>query len=71
MGLRRLVVPVPETLAKLATAPLRLLPSPPMTPQGVEFAVQDGVVDTTKVREVLDVHPVTLKEGLRRYMGRG
>lgn len=71
MGLRRLVVPVPVGLAKLGTAPLRLLPSPPMTPQGIEFAVQDGVVDTAKLREVLEVHPVALKEGLRRYMDPG
>jgi len=71
MGLRRLVVPVPTTLAKLATAPLELLPSPPMTPQGIEFAVQDGLVDLGLLREVLDVHPVTLREGLERYMSPG
>ena len=71
MGLRRLVVPVPKILAKLATAPLRLLPKPPMTPQGIEFAVQDGVVDLTLLRRVLDVHPVGLREGLERYMSPG
>lgn len=68
MGLRRLVVPVPASLAKLVTAPLRLLPSPPMTPQGIEFAIQDGLVDLELLREVLDVHPVGLREGLERYM---
>lgn len=68
MGKRRLIVPIPELLAKLGTAPLKLLPNPPMTPQGIEFAIQEGVVDTTLIEEVLDVHPVGLEEGLRRYL---
>ncbi|MDQ3751296.1 MAG: NAD(P)H-binding protein [Actinomycetota bacterium] len=71
MGLRRLVVPVPKALAKLATAPLTLLPNPPMTPQGIEFAVQDGVVDLELLRKVLDVKPVGLRQGLERYMSPG
>jgi NADH dehydrogenase len=69
MGKRRLIVPVPVALAKLGTAPLVLLPAPPMTPQGVEFAVQDGLVDTAALREVLGVDPVPLHEGLSRYLG--
>ncbi|MFN2488358.1 MAG: NAD(P)H-binding protein [Actinomycetota bacterium] len=67
---RRLVVPVPTALAKLGTAPLRLLPNPPMTPQGIEFAVQDGLVDTRELERVLDVHPVDLRTGLSRYLVR-
>ncbi len=42
LGKRRAVVPVPAVVAKAGTAPLRLLPSPPMTPQGIEFAIQDA-----------------------------
>ena len=68
LGKKRLIAPVPESLAKLGTAPLKLLPSPPMTPHGIEFAIQEGVVDTTLLRDVLDVHPVGLEEGLRRYL---
>lgn len=71
LGRRRLVVPVPTALAKLGTAPLKLLPNPPMTPQGIEFAVQDGVVDNTLLQEILDVHPVGLREGLGRYLPPG
>ena len=63
-GRRRLVVPVPATLAKIVTAPLTLLPNPPMTPQGIEFAVQDGIVDASELEEVTGVHPVGLREGL-------
>ena len=68
MGKRRAILPIPAALAKLATAPLTLLPKPPMTPQGVEFAVQDGLVDSSETEKVLDVHPVPLREGLSRYL---
>jgi uncharacterized protein YbjT (DUF2867 family) len=68
MGKRRAILPIPPTLAKLATAPLTLLPKPPMTPLGIDFAVQDGLVDVSDVEKVLDVHPVTLREGLSRYL---
>jgi uncharacterized protein YbjT (DUF2867 family) len=70
LGLRRLVVPVPALLAKAGTAPLALLPTPFMTPGGIDFAVQDGVVDTTDLRRILDIEPVGLREGLSRYMAR-
>ena len=69
MGKRRLVVPVPAPLVKLATAPLVLLPTPPMTPSGIDFAVQDGLVDTTDLEQVLEIHPVPMEEGLATYLG--
>lgn len=69
IGKRRLIVPIPTPLAKLGTAPLKLLPKPPMTPQGIDFAVQEGLVDVSLTEKILDVHPVTLEEGLRRYLG--
>ena len=68
IGKSRLIVPVPLPLAKLGTAPLKLLPSPPMTPHGIEFAAQEGVVDISLLEKVLDVHPVPLEEGLRSYL---
>ena len=70
MGKRRLVIPVPAPLVKLATAPLVLLPTPPMTPGGIEFAIQDGLVDATDLQKILDVHPVPMEEGLAMYLGR-
>jgi NADH dehydrogenase len=68
LGKRRLVVPVPVPLLKIATAPLVLLPKPPMSPSGIDFAVQDGLVDTTDLEKVLDLHPMSLREGLLRYL---
>lgn len=68
MGKRRPVIPIPTWLAKAGTAPLRLLPNPPMTPQGIEFATQSGIVDNRLVRERLGVEPIGLREGLARYL---
>jgi hypothetical protein len=39
-----------------------------MTPGGVDFAIQDGLVDTSSARAVLGVHPVSLRAGLTRYL---
>ncbi|MGI8774364.1 MAG: NAD(P)H-binding protein [Actinomycetota bacterium] len=68
LGKRRLVLPIPKLLAQAGTAPFVLLPKPPMTPFGIDFAMQDGVVDTRRAADVLGVEPVPLAEGLRRYM---
>ncbi|MGH2808764.1 MAG: NAD(P)H-binding protein [Actinomycetota bacterium] len=70
MGKKRLVVPVPAPLLKVATAPLLILPTPPMSPGGIDFAVQEGVVDTTEMERVLGVHPIGFREGISRYLGR-
>ena len=68
MAKKRFVVPVPALLMKLATAPLVLLPKPPLTPAAVDFATQDGVVDASSLEKILDIHPIGLREGLERYI---
>lgn len=68
MGKRRLVIPIPVPLVKLGVAPLVVLPKPPMTPQGIEFAVQDGLVDNTAVAEILGLQPRSLRGGLALYI---
>ena len=69
MRKRRALVPVPTALMRVATAPLTLLPRPPLTPGGVDFAVQDGLVDLTALRSVLRVEPLPLEAGLSSYLG--
>jgi uncharacterized protein YbjT (DUF2867 family) len=68
MNKKRLLLPIPVALAKLGTAPLKLLPRPLMTPLGIDFAVQNGLVDNSEMKAVLGVDPVQLAEGLARYM---
>lgn len=68
MGKKRLLMPVPAALMKVGTAPLILLPTPPLTPSAVDFATQDGVVDTRTLEATLDVHPIPLREGLSKYI---
>jgi NADH dehydrogenase len=67
LGLRRLLVPLPKPLAKIATGPLTLLPNPPLTPRAVDFATGDAIVDDTALREALGIEPIPLAEGLTRY----
>ena len=68
LGKRRATLPIPRVLARAGTAPLALLPKPPMTPTGVDFASQDGLVDMRTARRVLGVDPVPFEEGLRKYL---
>jgi hypothetical protein len=39
-----------------------------MTPQGIEFAIQPGVVDNGLLRERLGVETIGLREGLAHYL---
>jgi uncharacterized protein YbjT (DUF2867 family) len=68
LGKRRVQLPIPLVLAKAGTAPLVLLPKPPMTPTGVEFVAQNGLVDMRATTRVLGIKPVTFKEGLSKYL---
>jgi NADH dehydrogenase len=68
LGKKRVQLPIPRSLARIGTAPFLLLPSPPMTPTGVEFAAQDGLVDMRAARRILEVDPVPFEEGLRKYL---
>lgn len=69
LGRRRVILPLPLPLLKLATAPLVVLPKPPMTPFGIEFAAQDGLVDNSAI-ESLGVKPRPLRTGLGEYLVR-
>jgi NADH dehydrogenase len=68
MGKKRVLLPMPTALMKIATAPLSLLPKPPLTPGAVDFAVQDGLADLTELRGILGIEPMSLREGLRLYL---
>ncbi|HET9201258.1 MAG TPA: NAD(P)H-binding protein [Dehalococcoidia bacterium] len=68
---RRLIMHQPKGLMKLAAAGIRLLPGPPLTPDGVEFAAMPATVDNSALHAVLGTKPRPLREGLETYLGPG
>lgn len=70
-GIRRPIVPAPEQLVKLAAIPMRLLPSPPLTPDAVDFINQPAEVDTAPLLTALPRRLTTLEEGLGTYLAPG
>ena len=68
MGKKRAIVHLPLGLLKIATAPLVVLPKPPMTPHGLDFATQDGLVDIEPMVAALGIEPKPLAEGLKQYL---
>jgi uncharacterized protein YbjT (DUF2867 family) len=67
-GRRRPLLHAPVIFAKAATAPLVLLPSPPMRPSAIDFAIQGAPVDTTRLHELLPRRLTRLDEALATYL---
>lgn len=67
-GVRRPVVPAPSALLKLAMQPLRMLPSPPLTPDAIDFVNQPATVDLQPVLERMPRRLTPLDEGLASYL---
>jgi len=68
LGRRRPILHAPVVLMKIATAPLTLLPSPPMRPSAIEFVVQSAPVDTGPLHERLPRRLLSLSEALPTYL---
>jgi NADH dehydrogenase len=67
-GLRRPILPGPSPLLKLGALPLTLLPTPPLTPDAVDFINQPATVDLGPLLERLPRRLTPLEEGLRTYL---
>jgi uncharacterized protein YbjT (DUF2867 family) len=68
LGRRRPILHAPVALMKALTAPLTVLPSPPMTPSAIDFIVQSAQVDIGPLREKLPRRLTPLAEALATYM---
>jgi NADH dehydrogenase len=68
MGRRRFILHTPVILMKLMTAPLTLLPAPPMTPSAIDFVVQAAPVDTGPLAAALPRKLTPLGEALAGYL---
>jgi len=64
MGKRRPLLHQPAWLMKLATAPLTLLPTPPLSPAAVDFVLMEEPVDNAAVLRDLSIRLRPLAEGL-------
>ena len=69
-GKRRPILHSPAGLMKLLTRPLTLLPSPPLTPDAIDFMTASSPVDTERLGRLLPRRLRTLSEGLATYVGR-
>jgi NADH dehydrogenase len=67
---RRPILHAPVILMKIATAPLTLLPSPPMRPSAIDFIVQSAQVDREPLARCLPHRLTPLAEALATYLGR-
>jgi len=65
---RRPILHAPVVLMKVLTAPLTLLPSPPMTPAAIDFVVQSAQVDTGPLQERLPRPLLSLHTALATYL---
>ncbi len=68
-GLRRPILPGPTPLLKLAAWPLKFLPSPPLTPDAVDFVNQPATVDVEPLLARMPRRLTPFDEGLRTYLG--
>ncbi len=69
LGVKRLLLHHPVGFMKLATWPLQLLPTPPMSPQAVDFVTGEALVDPQPTEETFDIRFMSLEEGLGKYLG--
>jgi uncharacterized protein YbjT (DUF2867 family) len=69
LGRRRPILHAPVVLMKVLTAPLTLLPSPPMTPAAIDFVVQSAQVDTGPLQARLPRPLLSLHAALATYLG--
>jgi NADH dehydrogenase len=69
LGRRRPIHHIPVLMMKILTAPLTLLPTPPMTPGAIDFIVQSAQVDTAPLKEKLPRRLMPLAEALGTYLG--
>jgi uncharacterized protein YbjT (DUF2867 family) len=67
-GRRRPILHAPVAIMKLLTAPLTILPSPPMTPGAIDFIVQSAQVDTGPLHERLPRALMPLSAALATYL---
>ena len=63
------IVPGPAPLIKVGAWPLQFLPTPPLTPDAVDFINQPATVDNAPLLEAMPRRLTPFVEGLAAYLG--
>jgi uncharacterized protein YbjT (DUF2867 family) len=71
MGKKKLLLHAPVFLPKLAATLMAPLPNRPLSPDAVEFFVNDALADNSNLLRVFDIRLTPLREGLSAYLGAG
>ena len=67
-GMPRPILPGPTALIKLGLEPLRLLPSPPLTPDAIDFINQPATADTQPLLARMPRRLTAFEDGLATYL---
>ena len=67
-GLHRPILPGLAALLKVGAMPLTLLPTPPLTPDAIDFINQPATVDIGPLMERMPRRLTPLEEALRTYL---
>lgn len=67
-GLRRPIVHVPASLARMGASVLQHLPGTPLTAAAIDFIAEDFVADTAPLLKTFDVRLTPFEEGLKTYL---
>jgi uncharacterized protein YbjT (DUF2867 family)/ligand-binding SRPBCC domain-containing protein len=68
-GTRKLLLPAPAPLVKLAAWPMRFLPNPPLSPDAVDFVNEPATVDVAPLLSAMPRTLTKLEDGLADYLG--
>jgi uncharacterized protein YbjT (DUF2867 family) len=69
-GRRKPIIHFPPFMPKLAGFLVQILPRPPLTPDAVDFLVEDAVADVEPLVQAFGVELTPLREGLATYLAR-
>jgi NADH dehydrogenase len=69
-GRRRLILPAPKFVMKLAASLLQFAPGRPLTPDAVDFITEDAVASPAAIEAALGFKTTPLREGLATYLGK-
>jgi NADH dehydrogenase len=69
-GRKRILLPGPAPIMKLAASVLQFLPGKPLSPDAVDFITADALADPSEIEAALGLKMTPLREALATYLGK-